>query len=122
MLTLSAQVLGDQRTVSAEQDALGITVTTSRGLPHARNLNDALRLARDDLGEFLRRGERAGVPWGSASESRASRRTTATCASAIARAGAGWAPVHRTRRPDSPPLAPEWLMFGAGFRCTSGIP
>jgi hypothetical protein len=64
MFTLSAQVFGDQRTVSAEQDALGITVTTSRGPQHARNLNDALRLAREDLGEFLRRGERSGVPWG----------------------------------------------------------
>ncbi|MCD6726127.1 MAG: hypothetical protein LT070_02695 [Solirubrobacteraceae bacterium] len=64
MFTLSAQVFGDQRTVSAEQDALGITVTTSRGPQHARNLNDALRLARDDLGDFLRRGERPGVPWG----------------------------------------------------------
>lgn len=64
MFTLSAQVFGDQRTASAEQDALGITVTTSRGPQHARNLNDALRLARDDLGDFLRRGERSGVPWG----------------------------------------------------------
>jgi hypothetical protein len=64
MFTLSAQVLCDQRTVSAEQDALGITVTTSRGLQHARILNEALRLARDDLGEFLQRGDRAGVPWG----------------------------------------------------------
>jgi hypothetical protein len=64
MFTLSAQVLCDQRTVSAEQDVLGITVTTSRGLQHARILNEALRLARDDLGEFLQRGDRAGVPWG----------------------------------------------------------
>jgi hypothetical protein len=64
MFTLSAQIFGDQRTISAEQDALGITVTTSHGPQHPRNLNEALRLARDDLGEFLRRGERAGVPWG----------------------------------------------------------
>jgi NAD(P)-dependent dehydrogenase (short-subunit alcohol dehydrogenase family) len=35
---------------------------TSHGPQHARNLNDAIRLARDDLGEFLRRGERSGVP------------------------------------------------------------
>ena len=42
---------------------LGITVTTSHGPQHARNLNDALRLTREDLGKFLRRGERSGVPW-----------------------------------------------------------
>jgi hypothetical protein len=64
MFTLSAQVFGDQRTVSAEQDALGVTVTTAHGPQHARNLNDAIHLARDDLGEFLRRGVRSGVPWG----------------------------------------------------------
>jgi hypothetical protein len=88
MFTLSAQVLGDQRTVSAEQDALGVTVTTSRGLQHARNLNDALRLARDASASPCEGASAPASRGGSASASRVSRRTTATCASARARAAA----------------------------------
>lgn len=64
MFTLNAQVLGDQRTVSAEEDGLGITVTTSHGLRRARSVEDAIRIARDDFGEFLRHAQRPGVPWG----------------------------------------------------------
>jgi hypothetical protein len=106
MFTMSAQVLGDQRTVSAEQDALGITVTASRGLQHARNLNDALRLARDDLGEFLRRGERAGVPWGlcvNVAGISAYYGDVRFCRSA--NSGGAGLPSTETRRPDPPPLA-----------------
>jgi hypothetical protein len=64
MFTLDAHVLGDQRTVSAEQDGLGITVTTSQGLHRARSMEHAIRIARDDMGDFLRPAQRPGVPWG----------------------------------------------------------
>lgn len=65
MFTLDAQVLGDQRNIRAESDGLGITVHTSRGPVRARHVNDAIRIAHDDLGEFLRPAhQRSGVPWG----------------------------------------------------------
>lgn len=64
MFTLDAQVLGDQRTVTAEEDGLGITVTTSQGLRRAGSVEEAIRIAREDLGEFLRSAQRPGVPWG----------------------------------------------------------
>jgi hypothetical protein len=65
LFSLSAHVCGSERSVSAEADGFGITVSTSGGPVRARSTNDAVRLARDDIGEHLRRAERrSGVPWG----------------------------------------------------------
>lgn len=65
MFKLTAQVLGTTHSVSAETDgAGGITVTTSSGPVRARNINDALRIARRDMGEFLLPAQKPGRPWG----------------------------------------------------------
>jgi hypothetical protein len=64
MFTLDAQVLGTERSVRAESDGLGINVFTSSGPRRARSWNEAVRVARDDIGEFLRPAQRPGVPWG----------------------------------------------------------
>ena len=64
MFSLDAQVLGTERSVRAESDGLGITVYTSGGPRRARTWNEAVRIARDDIGEFLRPAQRPGVPWG----------------------------------------------------------
>jgi hypothetical protein len=65
MFSLTARVCVDERTVSASVDDLGgITIQTSAGPRHARTINDAIRIARDDLGPFLARAQRRDVPWG----------------------------------------------------------
>jgi plasmid stabilization system protein ParE len=64
LFSLDAQVCGLERSATAESDGYGITVHTSSGPVRARSTNDAIRIARDDIGEFLHRGERRGVPWG----------------------------------------------------------
>jgi hypothetical protein len=65
MFTLSARVVCDERTVTADQNDLGgITVQTSRGPRVARTVREATRIARDDLGDFLRHVQRRDIPWG----------------------------------------------------------
>jgi hypothetical protein len=62
--SLDAQVCGTERSVRAETDGLGIIVHTSDGLRRAGSWNEAIRIARDYIGEFLRPAQRPGVPWG----------------------------------------------------------
>jgi hypothetical protein len=62
--SLDAQVLGTEHSVRAETDGLGIIVHSSTGLRRAGSWNEAVRIARDDIGEFLRPAQRPGVPWG----------------------------------------------------------
>lgn len=64
LFLLRAQVLGTERTVSAEADGFGITVHTSRGSVRARSVNDAIRIARDDMGDFLKTTKHAEGAWG----------------------------------------------------------
>ena len=64
MFTLDAQVCGTPRTVSAESDGTGITVHTSGGPVRARSSQDAIRIAREDIGRFLQPAQRGGKPWG----------------------------------------------------------
>lgn len=64
MFSIDAQVLGTERSVRAETDGLGITVYTTGGPRPARSWGEAIRIARDDIGEFLRPAQRPGVPWG----------------------------------------------------------
>jgi hypothetical protein len=65
MFRLQAQVLGAERSASADADGYGgITVHFSGGVRHVGTANEAIRIARDDIGEFLRRAQRPGVPWG----------------------------------------------------------
>jgi hypothetical protein len=64
LFSLDAQRCGIERHTSAEADGLGITVYTD-GVPYrARSVNEAIRTARDYIGEFLRPAQGGGLPWG----------------------------------------------------------
>ncbi len=62
--SLDAQVNGPELSVSAEEDGLGITVRTASGPQRARSWNEAIRIVRDEVGGFLARAQRGGIPWG----------------------------------------------------------
>jgi hypothetical protein len=65
MFKFTARVCVDERTVSANADDFGgITIQTSSGPRHARTVNQAIRIVRDDLGPFLGRAQRREIPWG----------------------------------------------------------
>lgn len=64
LFALDAQKCGHQRHAHAESDGFGITVYTD-GIPHhARSSSEAIRIAREYIGEYLQRAQRGGVPWG----------------------------------------------------------
>jgi hypothetical protein len=64
VFTLIAQVLGQQRSVVARSDGYGFSVTTESGTRSARTLRGAIQIAREDLGRYLARAWRRGLPWG----------------------------------------------------------
>ena len=65
MFSFTARVCVDERTISAAADDLGgVTVQTSSGPRHARTINQAIHIVRDDLGPFLARAQRRDLPWG----------------------------------------------------------
>lgn len=64
LFALDAQKAGAERHVHAVADGSGITVHRD-GWPMAtRSVNDAVRLARNYIGEFLQSAQRGGIPWG----------------------------------------------------------
>ena len=62
--SLDAQVNGPTRSVSAEPDGFGIVVRTNDGVRAAHSWGEAIRIAREDIGPFLGRAQRDGLPWG----------------------------------------------------------
>jgi hypothetical protein len=64
VFSLVAQVLGTTRSDSVTGDGVGFTAQTSTGPQSARSLRQAIEIVRRDLGPFLQRAERSGVPWG----------------------------------------------------------
>jgi hypothetical protein len=64
MFTLRAQVFGNPHTVSVDDDGLGVTITTPTGTRRVRNVESAVRTARQDLTEFLMPAQRHDAPWG----------------------------------------------------------
>lgn len=64
LFSLTAQVLGHQRSCTAESDGFGITVNTATGPRSVRSWHEAIRVAEQDIGLFLRRAERGDIPWG----------------------------------------------------------
>jgi hypothetical protein len=64
MFSIHAQVLGSERSARAEADGTGIVVMTTEGPRRASSWTEALNIARDYIGEFLRPAQRPGVPWG----------------------------------------------------------
>lgn len=64
LFALDAQKCGNERHARADADGLGITVYTDGHPHHARSSSDAIKIARDYIGEFLRPAQRGGIPWG----------------------------------------------------------
>lgn len=64
LFSLDAQKCGPERHATAESDGFGITVSLDGEMVRARSTNDAIRIARDYIGEYLQPAERGGVPWG----------------------------------------------------------
>jgi hypothetical protein len=64
IFSLAAQKAGLERHVQAELDGSGITVYRDGTPVVARTGNDAIRIARDYIGEFLQPAQRGGIPWG----------------------------------------------------------
>jgi hypothetical protein len=62
--SLSAQVCGNQHTVSAEPSARGYTVQSSLGPRYGVGRGEALRLACHEMASVLEPARRPGVPWG----------------------------------------------------------
>jgi hypothetical protein len=64
LFRLDAQVCGFERHVKAEADGLGITLYLDGQPTRSGSVNDAIRGARDFIGEFLRPAARSDRPWG----------------------------------------------------------
>jgi hypothetical protein len=64
LFALDAQKAGAKKHVHAETDGSGITVYRDGWPAHARNASEAIRVARDYIGEFLQPAQRGGIPWG----------------------------------------------------------
>jgi hypothetical protein len=64
VFSLQAQVCGRQISATVTVTGAGLTVDTASGRLTARSLADAERLAERQIGLFLQRAERGGVPWG----------------------------------------------------------
>jgi hypothetical protein len=64
LFTLIARNVVEVRTVTASSDGTTFFVETEAGTRHARTLQQAVHLARDDLGHFLAPIERSKAQWG----------------------------------------------------------
>jgi hypothetical protein len=64
LFSLDAQKCGFERHVKVEADGFGITLYRDGQPLHVSGANEAIRVARDYIGEFLRPAQRGGVPWG----------------------------------------------------------
>jgi hypothetical protein len=65
LFSLDAQVAGQERHTYAEFDGTGMTVFCDGQPQVARSGTDAIRVARDYIGEFLRHADRPGFgAWG----------------------------------------------------------
>src|SRR4051812_12988346 len=64
LFSLDAQKAGAGRHVHAESDGSGIVVDRDGWATPARTVGEAIRVARDYIGEFLSPAQRGGIPWG----------------------------------------------------------
>jgi hypothetical protein len=62
--SLNAHVCGQPRSATATFDGLRYTVSLASGDVHARSLEQAIRIARDEIGRFLVSASRGDRPWG----------------------------------------------------------
>jgi hypothetical protein len=64
IFSLDADVCGAKQQVSADHTQAGIVVTSQAGQVRARTVAEAIRVAARQVGLFLQKAERPGVPWG----------------------------------------------------------
>jgi len=64
LFSLNADVCGVKHQVSADQTHAGIVVISPTGQARARSLAEAVKIAAREIGMFLQRAERPGIPWG----------------------------------------------------------
>jgi hypothetical protein len=64
LFTLVARIVAEVRTVTVTSDGSNYIITTETATRAARSLRDAIRLARDEIGNFLVSAERTKAPWG----------------------------------------------------------
>jgi hypothetical protein len=64
LFALEAQKCGTERHTEAVPDGHAIIVYLDGQPVAARSSNDAIRLAHDYIGEFLKSAQRGGAPWG----------------------------------------------------------
>jgi hypothetical protein len=64
LFSLAAQKAGFQAHANVESDGLGIVVNTDAGPARVRNVDAAIRITRDHIGQFLAGASHGGVPWG----------------------------------------------------------
>lgn len=60
LLSLDAQRCGQERHATAEADGFGITVRLDGHPVQARRATDAIRIAWDSIGEYLKPAQRGG--------------------------------------------------------------
>jgi len=64
LFSLDAKKGGVEPSATAEADGFGITVHCDGHPTRVRSTSDAIRVARDYIGEFLQPAQRGGIPWG----------------------------------------------------------
>ena len=64
LFSLGAQRSGIERHVRAEADGFGITLLFDGTPIRVGSTNEAIRRARDFIGEYLLPAQRGGIPWG----------------------------------------------------------
>lgn len=64
VFALDAHKAGHELHVRATSDGSGITVDRDGWPTHTSSISEAIRVARDYVGEFLQPAQRGGIPWG----------------------------------------------------------
>ena len=64
VFSLTSQILGEERGVTAEWRGRALAVISDQGVTHARSVNDATRVAAQILGPGLERAGKKKLPWG----------------------------------------------------------
>jgi hypothetical protein len=64
IFSVVAQIFGQEQVVTATNDGTGIQLETATSVRRAATLQEAIRLAREELGRYLRTARHPAAPWG----------------------------------------------------------
>lgn len=64
LFSLRAHVLGDERSITATSDGVGVTLSGDFGSRRTSSVDDALRIAHKYIAQHLREAARGDRPWG----------------------------------------------------------